>query len=185
MGDLERLQEIQRKRDTTNRNWQRIILYNIAKALHEDDVASSPGDTSAGGGASTENTADDDDEKCNDVETDFNSESPFPKNLNRKFVLETRQLWFKIHEKMQSPEYGNMLLLVRMRDELEHRMYQRKQRFLSFAGYEELVNKLHLDAEGHVVEPFVALSERQDREERQKLHNESIAQDLEEECLIK
>jgi len=78
-----------------------------------------------------------------------------------------------------------MLLLVRMRDELEHRMYQRKQRFLTFAGYEELVNKLHLDAEGHVVEPFVALSERKDRQERQQLHIEAIAQDLEEECLIK
>ena len=178
MGDLERLQDIQSKRDTTNRNWQRIILFNIAKALHEDDIASSPSETST-------EKSDDDDEKIKDVETDASSESPFPKNLNQKFVLETRQLWFKVHEKMQSPEYGNMLLLVRMRDELEHRMYQRKQRFLTFAGYEELVNKLHLDAEGHVVEPFVALSERQDREERQKLHNESIAQDLEEECLIK
>ena len=178
MGDLERLQDIQSKRDTTNRNWQRIILFNIAKALHEDDIASSPSETST-------EKSDDDDEKIKDVETDASSESPFPKNLNRKFVLKTRQLWFKVHEKMQSPEYGNMLLLVRMRDELEHRMYQRKQRFLTFAGYEELVNKLHLDAEGHVVEPFVALSERQDREERQKLHTESIAQDLEEECLIK
>jgi len=171
LGDLERLQDIQSKRDITNRNWQRIILYNIAKALHEDDIASSLG----------ANTQDNND----DVDTDATNESPFPKNLNRKSVLETRQLWFKLHEKMQSPEYGNMLLLARMRDELEHRMYHRKQRFLTFAGYEELVNKLHLDAEGHVVEPFVALSERQDREERQRLHIESIAQDLEEECLIK
>jgi len=64
-------------------------------------------------------------------------------------------------------------------------MYHRRQRFLTFAGYEELVNKLHLDAEGHVVEPFVALSERQDREERQKLYVESIAQGLEEESLIR
>ena len=172
LGDLERLQDIQSKRDITNRNWQRIILYNIAKALQEDNTASSPGVTNK-------------DNENEDLETDADGESPFPKNLNRKFVLETRQLWFKLHEKMQSPEYGNMLLLVRMRDELEHRMYQRKQRFLTFAGYEELVNKLHLDAEGHVVEPFVALSERQDREERQRLHIEAIAQDLEEECLIK
>lgn len=176
LGDLERLQDIQSKRDVTNRNWQRIILYNIAKALHEDDISSSPG-------AITETTNEDD--KNEDVKTDAIGESPFPKNLNRKFILETRQLWFKLHEKMQSPEYGNMLLLVRMRDELEHRMYQRKQRYLTFAGYEELVNKLHLDAEGHVVEPFVALSERQDREERQRMHIEAIAQDLEEECLIR
>jgi len=186
LGDLERLQDIQLKRDKTNRNWQRIILYNIAKALHEDELASSSEGRISEGVITGENSREREDEERNDVETDVaNSESPFPKDLNRKFVLETRQLWFKLHEKMQSPEYGNMLLLVRMREELEHRMYQRKQRFLTFAGYEELVNKLHLDAEGHVVEPFVALSDRQDREERQKLHIESIAQDLEEECLIK
>jgi hypothetical protein len=170
LGDLERLQDIQSKRDKTNRNWQRIILFNIAKSLHEDEMAS----PDANGDDNNEN-----------VDADVNGESPFPKDLNRKFVLETRQLWFKLHEKMQSPEYGNMLLLVRMRDELEHRMYDRKQRFLAFAGYEELVNKLHLDAEGHVVEPFVALSERKDRDARQKQHIESIAQDLEEECLIR
>lgn len=182
LGDLERLQDIQSKRDKTNRNWQRIILYNIAKALDEDDIASSPHtETSNGKDYNHQNK----DDKDDGIETDANSESPFPKNLNRKFVLETRQLWFKLHEKMESQEYGNMLLLVRMRDELEHRMYQRKQRFLTFAGYEELVNKLHLDAEGHVVEPFVALSERKDRQERQQLHIEAIAQDLEEECLIK
>ena len=172
LGDLERLQDIQSKRDITNRNWQRIILYNIAKALHEDDPATN-----------TDTTNEEDTNE--DVKTDAVGESPFPKNLNRKFVLETRQLWFKLHEKMQSPEYGNMLLLVRMRDELEHRMYQRKQRYLTFADYENLVNKLHLDAEGHVVEPFVALSERKDREERQRIHTEAIAQDLEEECLIR
>jgi hypothetical protein len=173
LGDLERLQDIQRKRDTSNRNWQRIILYNIAKDLHEDSRLSLS--TDDGG----------DIKSAGVVKTSGNSESPFPKDLNRKLVFETRKLWFKLHEKMQSPEYGNMLLLVRMRDELENRMYNRRQRFLTFAGYEELVNKLHLDTEGHVVEPFVALSERHDREERQKLYVDSIAQDLEEECLIK
>lgn len=33
MGDLERLQEIQRKRDITNRDWQRIILRNVGKSF--------------------------------------------------------------------------------------------------------------------------------------------------------
>jgi hypothetical protein len=70
-----------------------------------------------------------------------------------------------------------------MNDELEKRMYRRKQRFLTFAGYEELVNKLHLDTEGHVVEPFVALSERHDREQRQQIYLQSIEHDLQEECL--
>ena len=179
MGDLERLQDIQSKRDTTNRNWQRIILYNIAKGLHEDHVPSPSSSTLEHDDPEDSNKK----YKSNDVETEAHSESPFPKNLNRKIVFETRKLWFKLNDKMQSPEYGNMLLLVRMRDELEHKMYQRKQRYLTFAGYEKLVNKLHLDAEGHVVEPFVALSERHDREERQKLYIESIAQDLEEECV--
>lgn len=163
LGDLSRLQDIQRKRDVSNRNWQRIILYNIAKELHEDaeDVVKD------NDGRSTEGT----------VDTHGHSESPFPKDLNRQFVFETRQLWYKLHQKMQQAEYGNMLLLVRMRDELEHRMYHRKQRFLTFAGYEELVNKLHLDAEGHVVEPFVALSQS---------GMEDVDKDLEEqECLIR
>lgn len=161
MGDLERLQDIQKKRDASNRNWQRVILYNIAKSLHEQ--------------SGSEQT----------METFAECEASFPKELDRQFVYETRQLWWKLHEKMQSPEHGNMLLLVRMKDELEHRMYQRKQRYMTFAKYEELVNKLHLDAEGHVVEPFALISERNDREEKQKLYVESIAQDLEEECLIK
>ena len=47
------------------------------------------------------------------------------------------------------------------------------------------ITKVHLDAEGHVVEPFVKLAERQDREERQKVFYEQLALDLEEECLIK
>jgi hypothetical protein len=180
LGDLKRLQDIQRKRDTSNRNWQRIILYNIAKELQEgsDSPKRNPGTIPNGDDSGEDNGA-------GEVKTHGNIESPFPRDLNRKFVFETRQLWFKLHEKMQSPEYGNMLLLVRMRDELENRMYHRKQRFLTFAGYEELVNKLHLDTEGHVVEPFVALSERHDREQRHQIYLQSIEQDLEEECLIK
>ena len=44
---------------------------------------------------------------------------------------------------------------------------------------------IHLDAEGHVVEPFMALDDEKDRDERQRVWYESIALDLEEECLIK
>lgn len=155
LGDLERLQDIQNKRDTSNRNWQRIILYNIAKQLHEDSQTSTQSDNDLPKNYNRNEIA--------AVKSHGHSESPFPKDLNRKFVFETRQLWFKLREKMQQPEYGNMLLLVRMRNELEKRMYQRKQRFLTFAGYEELVNKLHLDSAGHVVEPFVALSDTEHR----------------------
>lgn len=159
LGDLKRLQEIQAKRDTTNRNWQRVILYNIAKSFHEgtptkgDEI-----DTSAKGG-----------------------DSVFPKHLDRRFVYETRQLWWRLHEKMQQPEYTNMLLLARMKDELEGRLFVKKQRHITFGTYEAIVNKLHVDTEGHVVEPFVEVAERQDREERQRMYYESLAQDMEEE----
>lgn len=148
MGDLERLQDIQKKRDVTNRDWQRIILRNIAKALVEED-------------------------------------SNGPVTSTSLPVFETRQLWWQLHTKMRELEYQNMLLLVRMKDHLEDLLFQRKQRFLTMAAYESIVNKLHLDAEGHVVEPFVALDDKKDRDERQRVWYESISLDLEEECLIK
>ena len=86
---------------------------------------------------------------------------------------------------MQTSEYGNMLMLDRMRDHLEKLMVDRKQRFLTMAGYESIIKKLHLDAEGCLVEPFVSLKDRDDRNERQRRWNENLAMDLEEECLIK
>ncbi|KAL3766068.1 hypothetical protein ACHAW5_007763 [Stephanodiscus triporus] len=38
LGDLERLQDIQKKRDATNRGWQRVILRNIAKQSIEEEI---------------------------------------------------------------------------------------------------------------------------------------------------
>jgi hypothetical protein len=145
LGDLDRLQDIQRKRDVTNRDWQRIILRNIATSLAEEDGQA-------------------------------NKTQP---------VFETRQLWWQIHSRMQNPGYGNMLLLMRMRDHLESLMYERKQRFLTMAGYESIIDKIHLDTEGCVIEPFVPLTCSDDRSERMKRWHEAIALDLEEECLIK
>ena len=78
-----------------------------------------------------------------------------------------------------------MLLLVRMKDHLEDIMFQRKQRFLTMAAYDSIVDKVHLDAAGQVIEPFVAMDDKKDRDERQRVWSESIALDLEEECLIK
>lgn len=145
LGDLDRLQDIQRKRDVTNRDWQRIILRNIATSLTEEDGRAG----------------------------------------RSQPVFETRQLWWQIHTRMQNPGYGNMLLLVRMRDHLEKLMCERKQRFLTRSGYESILDKIHVDTEGCVVEPFVPLTCSDDRSERQKRWHEAIALDLEEECLIK
>ena len=150
LGDLERLQSIQKKRDATNRDWQRIILRNVGKSLGWN--------------------MDNDPEKGN---------AGAPK------VLETRTLWWKIHEKMQNQEYGNMLLLVRMEDELEKLLNTTKQRYITMRQYESMIDRLHLDSTGKLVQPFVALNDRESREERERLWFESLTSDLEEEALIR
>jgi hypothetical protein len=122
LGDLKRLQEIQRKRDATNRDWQRIILRNIGKSL---------GLLSSGNGETTVIT----------TTTTTASNGPVD-------VIETRQLWWQIHQKMKSPDYGNMLLLIRMLNCLEDLMYNRKQKYITNTYYENLIQKIHLDTEG-------------------------------------
>jgi hypothetical protein len=146
LGDLRRLQEIQMKRDATNRDWQRIILRNIAKQVQESALGQS---------------------------------------IINNGVLETRQLYFHLDRKMKSKQFGNMLLLIRMRKYLENLMLSRKQMYLTMEAYEGILNRLHLDAEGHVVEPFVSMSCETVREQRSKEWDEMIMQDLEDECLIK
>lgn len=160
MGDLERLQDIQRKRDVTNRDWQRIILRNIAKSLIlEED----------GGG-----------------KVQFDEDEEVPECVANTFVFETRQLWWQLDKKTkEKPEYEKMLLLARMMDHLEDLMYSRRQKFLTYLGFESIVKQLHLDAEGQIIEPFVALADQEDRDERQRIWHENLALDLEEECLIK
>eukprot|EP00550_Attheya_septentrionalis_P010485 CAMPEP_0198302848 /NCGR_PEP_ID=MMETSP1449-20131203/56578_1 /TAXON_ID=420275 /ORGANISM="Attheya septentrionalis, Strain CCMP2084" /LENGTH=535 /DNA_ID=CAMNT_0044005319 /DNA_START=134 /DNA_END=1741 /DNA_ORIENTATION=- len=144
LGDVERLQEIQKKRDATNRDWQRIILRNLARALDEEQ---------SGGVLSG--------------------------------VLELRQFWWKLNHKMQTKEFGNMLLLERMKEQLEHLMHHRRQQFLTMNAFESILNKVHLDNEGKLVEPFQCLKDEEARRERQRQWHESLALDLEEECLIK
>lgn len=162
LGDLERLQDIQRKRDSTNRDWQRIILRNLATSLDRETTTTATSGEDASG-----NTI---------VDADHAAASG---------VMETRQLWWQIHNKMKQQEFSNMLILSRMKDYLENLMYGKKQRFLTMEGFERIMNKIHLDTEGDVVEPFVELKEAADRKERVKKWYESMALDLEEDCLIK
>lgn len=154
LGDLERLQDIQRKRDITNRDWQRIILRKIGKSLGWDfgDEPKVSGTSALASG---------------------------PR------ALETRQLWWQVHTKKEVSGYSNMLLLVKMEEALEDLMYNRKQKFITKAKYEELINKIHLDTAGTVVEPFVALADRGQREQRERQWYETLALELEEEALIK
>lgn len=147
LGDLERLQEIQRKRDAGMREWQAIILRNVGKGLGWD--------------------------------MDHIAEDTSP------MVIETRQLWWQIQQKRKTHEYSNMLLLVKMEDMLEKLLYSNKQKYITMRQYEAMVEQLHVDVEGRLVEPFVALNDRQSRKEREQLWYESLALDLEGEALIK
>ena len=108
LGDLERLRDIQIKRDKTNRDWQRIILRNVGKSLGWDmDVPDDRGDASS--------------------------------SADGPHVMETRQLWWNVHNKMQNPEYGNMLLLAKMEDWLEEIMFSRGQKYITKNAYEKMV----------------------------------------------
>ena len=55
-------------------------------------------------------------------------------------VMETRQLWWHVHNKMQNPEYGNMLLLAKMEDWLEDIMFSRGQKYITKNAYEKMVS---------------------------------------------
>lgn len=154
LGDLERLQDIQKKRDATNRGWQRVILRNIAKQVNEEDIA--------------------EDHLCY-----------YQNHFHSKDIVETKHLWFKLVKKMKHPEFGNMLLLVRMKEYLESLLAYRPHhhgqehhrnknyRYIPLVAYEKIVEEIHLGSEGQVVDPFVSLQDRHDREERHKRWMES------------
>jgi len=170
LGDLERLQDIQRMRDVTNRDWQRIILRKIAKSLYRQSQQ-------------------DDENSTNNFERQHLGDASYLTDdtlSNTSIVYDTRQLWWQLHTKMKdNADYRNMLLLVRMKDHLEELLYHRRRTFLTNAAFESIVNQLHLDAEGQIIEPFVELADQKDRDERQRVWYENLALDLEEECLIK
>ncbi|KAL9182602.1 hypothetical protein ACHAXT_013254 [Thalassiosira profunda] len=154
LGDLERLQDIQKKRDATSRMWQRVILRNIAKQVNEEDIA--------------------EDHTC------FHNPRFHAEN-----IVETKHLWYKIAQKMQDPEFGNMLLLVRMKEFLESLLAYRRSRkiktyrYIPLEAYEKIVEKIHLDSAGEVVDPFVSLDDRENREERQRRWIEDMNADKE------
>ena len=153
LGDMKRLQEIQEKRDITSRNWQRIILHNIATQCQ----ISNPSNT-------------------------------YLSDICDSAVMEVRQLWWQIHNKINSnPEFSNMILLQRAKDYLEDFMHNgnSRQRYITLQSYKWIVNQIHLEMEGKVIEPFVELNERRSQEERAKKWYSMHALDLEEEALIK
>mmetsp|Transcript_28188 Transcript_28188/g.50986 ORF Transcript_28188/g.50986 Transcript_28188/m.50986 type:complete len:656 (-) Transcript_28188:61-2028(-) len=154
LGDLERLQDIQKKRDATSRQWQRMILRNIAKQVNEEDVEH--------------------DDEC------FHNP-----HFHGENIVETKHLWWKITKKMQHPEFANMLLLVRMKEYLESLLSYRRSRktktyrYIPLETYEKMVEQVHLDSAGEVVDPFVSLEDRADREFRQRRWIKSLNEDKE------
>jgi hypothetical protein len=180
LGDLERLQGIQKKRDATNRDWQKVILRNVGKSLGWMDMGEED-DINKNNLQNTNNTTPAASTHLNGASSSF----ALARGLKGPSSIETRQLWWQVHEKMKSPEYRNMLLLARMQTCLEDLMYERKQKFITQCTYDSLIKKIHLDTEGCVVEPFVDLADRQNRDQRQQIWYDNLALDMEEECLIK
>lgn len=87
-------------------------------------------------------------------------------------------------------QFANMLLLVRMKEYLESLLAYRKQRsnkatrYIPLDMYEKIVEKIHLDSAGEVVDPFVSLEDRHDREERQRRWIEGLSLNVESHSLI-
>jgi hypothetical protein len=136
LGDFNRLQEIQRKRDRSNRDWQRIILRNVAKSLLETSTVT--GNNNVQNGIAI----------------------GLKKRTNDMQLMDVRQLWWKIRAKMnEKTEFSNMMLLSRMMEYLEHLMSKgrRRIRLISMATFEKALHEIHLDATGKVVEPFEQL----------------------------
>lgn len=161
LGDLGRLQDIQKKRDATSRAWQRVILRNIAQQVNEEDIA---------------------EEHLCYSDNHFHS----------KDIVETTHLWFKIVQKTKQSGFANMLLLVRMKEYLESLLAYRPHhhgqeyhrvknyRYIPLAAYEKIVEEIHLGSEGEVVDPFVSLQDRHDRDERHSRWMENLGYSSEE-----
>jgi len=183
LGDLDRLQDIQQKRDATNRDWQRIILKNIFDQLVEEEYGSNTNDEAVNGNKSS--TPCPKPSVINGVfkqtmnaqnaslSTTSLPQPPAPPPIpSQNKIVEVRQLWWRIHRKMENPEFSNMLMLRRAKEHLEERMGNTRssglarQQYLTECGFNAIVKMIHLDTEGHVIEPFEDLSAPMSREER-------------------
>jgi len=141
LGDVQRLKDIQEKRDRTNRDWQKIILRNLfASALHKSRACASVQDL----------------HDCD-------------QNADKADAVATRSLWYEIHSKMQEPEFGNMLMLDAAADVLDKMVRSKKwgAAHLTAGAFNAIVSQLHLDTEGRVVAPFQEVCGAAARERRQ------------------
>ncbi len=90
-------------------------------------------------------------------------------------IVQTRQLWWKVHEKMGEDEFSNMILLKRCAEMLEE-LSVKRQREITVDGFNSILKKLHLDAEGEVITPFekvdkTANGQNQATQKRRKIYD--------------
>ena len=86
---------------------------------------------------------------------------------------------FTLHN-VNKNQFANMLLLLRMKEFLESLIAPRRSRnakiyrYIPLDAYEKILEKIHLRSTGQVVDPFVSLKDRVDREERQRRWIENL-----------
>mmetsp|Transcript_5435 Transcript_5435/g.11217 ORF Transcript_5435/g.11217 Transcript_5435/m.11217 type:complete len:267 (-) Transcript_5435:472-1272(-) len=140
LGDIDRLKDIQEKRDKTNRDWQMIVLRNLFTKAFEES-------------GRTENT-------------------------DGQETVTTRSLCYEVQSKMQEVEFSNMLMLDRAARNLDDLITKFSRKNITRQEFDSMVNKLHIDAEGHVVKPFQPVCSPESRGRRQEVRFEQMESEL-------
>lgn len=74
-----------------------------------------------------------------DIDVDGDGDVSLPCEGPR--AIESRQLWWQVHNKRNNPDYSNMLLLAKMEAHLEDLML-RKQKFVTKNAFEKMVSHI-------------------------------------------
>ena len=61
-----------------------------------------------------------------------------------------------------------------MKEFLEGLFANKGSRYIPLEAYNKIVEKIHLDSVGHVVDPFLSLEHQDDREERQRDNDDGM-----------
>lgn len=89
--------------------------------------------------------------------------------------IDVLQVYRKLKRKMRErPEYARMRLLINMKDHLEEWVKRRSKHVITPQEWEEIIDKLHAEASGKVVDPFVPINTTECQEERERIWYEAI-----------
>lgn len=95
-------------------------------------------------------------------------------------IVSSNDLTLRLQQYLPIYQFANMLLLLRMKEFLESLIAPRRfrnakiYRYIPLDAYEKILEKIHLHSTGQVVDPFVSLKDRADREERQRRWIENL-----------